>query len=277
MAGVYSLDTTVIFSATKDDSLGKICNAFIDTSTLDIIVSKTVEEEYFRVLDNYFEVIEEIIKEIYSSDSEEDYDEIKSTIQEVFEKFKAGKGTITAYRDRTNRIIDFIRTFEAGLNIKIDSIYSTEKDFDIYTELYTYLMDFKRKYYSSYELFEVKFKDKIDYATNKELKKVFKNLIKNGQDSIHLATNLEYAVKNDKWVFFITLDEKDLLTNKEIILKNFYFIRIEHPSYAPISVRKNLNEESPIETISKMETPSREIKELSGLINNSLSISLLKE
>ena len=88
MAGVYSLDTTVIFSATKDDSLGKICNAFIDTSTLDIIVSKTVEEEYFRVLDNYFEVIEEIIKEIYSSDSEEDYDEIKSKIQEVFEKFK---------------------------------------------------------------------------------------------------------------------------------------------------------------------------------------------
>lgn len=67
------------------------------------------------------------------------------------------------------------------------------------------------------------------------------------RDALHLASALQYQFRRNKWVIFVTTDQKDIL-NKETELKEI-FLQCSRPEWALDYQRDTTKNKAPLEHV----------------------------
>lgn len=268
-----SLDTCFIFALSKKEIHHDVCENFlndISEVSCNIVLLKTVEDEYFKVLSERLNILKAILKKTAEDflKSKRTYDDFKKLIRK----------NIQYYRKKTNKSArEWINQFEINMNYKADRVYREKKNVGaVFIELDKELQEYERNFYTTYELIKAKSSCIVEDPPNEILSKSFNRKIKNLNDCDHLSVVLKYAIENDKWMFFITLDNTDLASEQKrnFICKNYFFIRVEVPMYALGLIEKFIEKDSPLTEIRRMTNPSSELKELAKLVREALSINI---
>lgn len=268
MVVTCSLDTSILFTLTKKEAASEACKRFLENVPSEhLVLSKTVKDEYFYTLDSRMQILQRIFREIGYTLSGLSYRELKQTMQRVFSRYKREKSL-----DRSAK--EWIRRFEVFMNERVDKLHESGLDVrDILSEVSKDLQDIKRNYVVTYNLVEKKVHEFLTFEPNKEIFDEFRRIVLDDGDCRHLSVYFEYAVRNDKWVFFITIDEIDLLSKQTEITKKFFFIKIENPMYTLFHIEETKNSGPPLNYI-KGAPLSEELKELNILTNRVFGIAL---
>ncbi len=261
-----SLDTSVIFSLTKkEEAMSAVCKEFLKDIPIEIILCETVEKEYFRVLNYRIVVLQTILREI-GQQSFNDFKGLKRVMRDIFLKYKQDKSLDGPTRE-------WIRLFEVSVNVKANKLHELDLT-TILTEILKDLQDLKINYVTTYDRIKKRAPIFLTIVPNPKIIKEFGKIISDNDDCTHLSVSFEHAVKNDRWIFFVTVDERHLLAQRSVVERKFFFIMIESPMYVLNRVEDIEKHGSPFSYIKNIRYPPGELKRLDAFTTKTLKISL---
>lgn len=96
----------------------------------------------------------------------------------------------------------------------------------------------------------------------------------NPHDAEHLASAVKYQVQQNKWVIFVTYDERDILS-KEISIHEIFALQCSKPEWALDHYRYLTRLKSPIEHFRELSNYSDKQKEFGKTIEKTIGIRIL--
>jgi hypothetical protein len=101
-------------------------------------------------------------------------------------------------------------------------------------------------------------------------------VIKNEKDIIHIASAIKYQYQFNKWIIFLTNDEKEIL-NKEKELWEIFRLRCTKPCWALDYFRDITRLKSPIESFKEILIPSQQQKDFGAVIQKVLNVQIVRK
>jgi hypothetical protein len=251
-----TIDVNFIFALNdvKQEITRKICKNFlknIEKLNIEFVTFESVKVVYFDTMKDNLNVLKSFLRELYKNiktiknlTNEQFVDEIRK----LFQRYRTD-GTLGKKRE-------WVRIFETHINSRIQSKDIKQTDFipEILHEMQTILRTFEFISNSCFGLIESKSKDHIMIVPKQNLITEASNVIGDPEDCRHIASIFEYGVTEDRWVFFVSLDERHIISPTQVtkIMNKFKIIIPIEPNYAVISIRQFNIGESPIVHFKKL-------------------------
>lgn len=103
-----------------------------------------------------------------------------------------------------------------------------------------------------------------------------KRLVNNQKDILHLASAVSYQFQVNKWVIFVTNDEKEILSNDKDLWEIFS-LQCSKPSWALDYYQDLTKLESPVEYYRNKLIPTQEQREFGDIIEKALGVRILRK
>lgn len=275
-----SLDVNFFFVISKEEIGSEVCKDFLDDVNglgIDIFICKTVKDTYFSTIKRHLDVLKRVLKQLHEKllvKQTINFEYFLETMQDVFDNFKRRNDL-----DRNTK--EWIRIFEDCMIRRMRRIDKNKKNCiaEIMCDAYKIIIDFQNKANSTYDFVRTKTIGEMEIIPNEDIIKEAKNVIPDEEDCRHIASSFEYGIKNDRWIFYVSLDEKHIVSKEQRrkIQKKFFIIIPLEPKYGIKDIKKfNSNKpKSPVSTIKSLQYVPDTLRQLNSIVENCWEIKLL--
>lgn len=245
----FFLDTCVLLPHPLE-SIMKACSDFLKEAASQCIISSSVKTEALELIEHSHNVIVSFIHDplksyLKSKGIKELGNRDGKIIADFFSEQKAQLGKLHYKRSNIqNEILGAVENYVAS---QLHSLKDGKKlPIGIFlpvlaAELAIVKHNMEAPFKGGIRCEEIEPNDSVVSAV------VIGAIMGNEKDALHLASALQYQFRRNKWVIFVTTDQKDIL-NREIELREI-FLQCSRPEWALDYQRETTKNKAPIEHV----------------------------
>jgi len=260
------------------ESIHDSCSNFLKKAEKDCFISSSIKTEALNLSGEAYSVIcsnirsnlkplldKNGIKLITNRDGK--------TLAKIFSEQKRQIGLLLPTRSNVrNELIGIIENYVAnqvhslkdGMSIPVDSLLAS-----MLTELEQAKYSIEKPF-KTIKTIDINPDDAITSMV------LLKTLIINEKDIEHLASAIKYQFQQNKWVIFVTIDEKEILS-KEKELWEIFALQCSKPSWALDNYQDMTKFKSPVEHFRDLDQYSDKQIEFGLLIEKTLGVKITKQ
>jgi hypothetical protein len=276
VAGFF-VDTCILLPHPLE-STQKACQSFIEKAKDSCFIASSTKEEALALIERSHSIISNDFRNNLKPFLEnENVKKITNRDGRIFANFfseqrRKAKISFKSKSDVRNEIIGTIENYVSAQIHSIKDGVSISLD-DFLASILTELELAKHNLGKPFKAIKT-----IDLVPNDSITTiiVLKTRMINDKDVAHLASALQHQFEQNKWVIFVTNDEKDILS-REKELREIFALQCSKPSWAFDHYRDMTRRKAPIEFLKEQKTYSQDQKEFAEIMKNAMGIEILSE
>ncbi len=245
MTRVCTTDVNFIFALNdvKKEINKQICESFlrsIDKLGIEFVTFESVKKVYDYTISTRLDLLKKILKELHmsiaslSKKNKLTIETFFSELKDVFDKYKGDKslGNKRAW----------VRIFETNINCMIQTkdLNKSNVILEIMHESHQIIRNYESIASSCFNLLMNKSSNHINITPKSNIINEVKKIINDNEDCNHIASVVEYGITENKWIFFISLDEEHITSKKQKdkIQNKFQLVIPMEPNYATFNIKQ---------------------------------------
>jgi hypothetical protein len=273
--GGFFVDSCVLLPHSLE-SMTKTCSAFLKENEERCILCSTVKDEALNLIErSYSIIISDFRSKLKPFLEEQGIKQITNRNGRIISRFfsERKKSLRVKAPHRTNVRNEIIGTIENYVASRLHSLKDGSKmSLDNFlAAMMTELVTIKYNLQAPFKCMKT-----VDIIADDSIVSliILGTLLMNRLDAEHLASVLQYQFQQNKWVIFVTYDEKDILS-KENSIYEIFALQCSKPEWALDHYRYLTRLKSPIEHFRELPNYSVKQKEFGKTIEKVMGIRIL--
>lgn len=273
--GGFFVDSCVLLPHSLE-SMTKACSAFLEENASRCILCSTVKEEALKLIRRSHSIIVSDFRlELKPFLENQEIKELGNRDGRLLARFfsERKRDLKVAIPRRTNVRNEIIGTIENYVASRLHSLKDgTKMSIDNFLALMmTELATIKHNLEAPFKTLRT-----VEITPDEHIASliVVDTILMNEHDAKHLASALMYQFQQNKWVIFVTNDEKDILS-KEKSLSEIFALQCSKPEWAPDHYRYVTRLKSPVEHFRGLRSYSDKQTEFGEVIEKIMGIRIL--